>query len=290
MKKFLCSILSVIFALTLCSCGNKYEDIPFEECAGYAIGTWVDPIARFDDVVLKEDGTAVVYGESLTWKPTYSNKESKDLEYDYDWFNVTFYEGEAERYEMTFTHLPDEDVWCITSSDVILSDGTSKRPEEEGTGWYYRFRPDDVEIIKLNDENWPEYFSAMQLVTWEEPYEKDDWSCHEYIVVNPEYENRIIETNYKLGLYCEFFARPYYCEVDAENRDISLGERYYGRDEQDIVEEMYYTVNKSNYNYKEGYLTLEYIFLSKDYSDNEYLYFVEYYTVWDANGTIVLKK
>lgn len=288
MKKFICIVLSFMLTLTLCSCGNKGEGIPFEECAGYATGTWVDPLGHTGDIVINEDKTADFMGENLTWKVTYSNKNDPKLETDTAWFIVDFLDGDTLKYDVAFSYEEDPGLWISTSINYYDEEGNA-HDLDDGTGWYYRVNTETTEIVKITLDNWDKYFSAGQFFDWEDTTDIYDWSFDEYIILNPEYEPRAVETNYNLGVYFEFLASPYHYTLDAENADIKWTEPYDAPMET-LLEEVYFNIYKDDYRYKEGYLVLERIHIDRNFGNTDYINLLDYMTIHDANGTLLLKK
>lgn len=289
MKKFICIVLSAMLTMSLCSCGPNLEEIPFEECAGYATGTWVDPLGHTEDIVINEDKTANFMGENLTWEVTRSVEESPDLETDHSWFIVDFLDGDTLKYDVTFTYVDDPGLWISTSANCYDEAG-EHHDLDDGAGWYYRVNPETAEIVKITLDNWDTYFSAMQFFEWEDTADIYDWTLDEYIVINPEIADRVLETNYKHGAIFEFFMQPYDYELDPDTPDVILGDAYSEGEIDSIFEEVYFTVNKADYMYKQDYLTTARIRVDKNFATPDHIYIADYFTIHDLMGTLILKK
>ncbi|MBQ3107183.1 MAG: hypothetical protein IJC68_01050, partial [Firmicutes bacterium] len=120
---------------------------------------------------------------------------------------------------------------------------------------------------------------------------RKDWDYYLYLVLKPEYEEKVIETRWKGKVGVTVEHRNYNISVDAENDTVTLGDVCDPSSAPSVeYEKLELHMYKADHRYKEGYLSLAYIFMPKDYSNNSYVARAESYTLDPFLYPLVLKK
>ena len=288
MKKIIALALAVVLMFSLCSC-KKDDDIPFDECKQIAIGLWEDPLDEAPPFMVNEDGTAVFNGENYTWDVTFSMRyisETQDA-FSYDSFYVSLFDDEGnEIYDVRIKYDYADKIWCV----VGVSSEAENIPE-----YRYKdtllFKEGSIEVIYLNDYNFGDYFELNQIFEWD-TIEKKDWSCNAYICVKPEFEERVIQTNWKDKFYCDVEFNVYYVSIDKENDDINqLGLCDWQPENNINTKEMEMFINKWDSDYHGDYLAVDWVHMFNNYDDNgEFLEVAEYYSISGLDFILILKK
>ncbi len=161
-----------------------------------------------DEIVIYEDGTCMVGGETLTWEYVLA---------DYTLVQIYIYRGDVPVYQI-YVDDAYEEPWKEAGFYHLHENG-----ESTYVGDYYRL--DEYTVIELTAENWLDYFELVETVTWPKNGfgEIIQMDVDRFYLVKDEFYNKI-NTNLSNVAYEYSYTRvKRTLTVDPENQMYTLG-------------------------------------------------------------------